>query len=148
MNEAREQIRGKQRRFRFEDARDSLLRRDAEEAGKLRSLPLPTRAASTPQLDSIANAPAPALHLGAAIEDAVRRTAPKPRKAEQTPAQKVAWADRILEAARLGAAVDADELKRAQLFAQSSAYRAEKVLSGFFGTAPAQPTTADRRQRA
>lgn len=148
MNEARAELRTKQRRFTFEDARDGILRRDAEEAGKLVSLPLPTRTGSTPQLDSIANAPQPELPSAASIEDAVRRTTPKAKKPELSAAQKVAWVDQILEADRVGAAVDPDELQRARLYAGSSAYRAEKVVAGFFGTAPTHSATTDRRHRA
>lgn len=131
MNEAREQVRSKKRRFRFEDARDSLLRDDAARAGRLVALPPPTRDGTTPQLESIANAPQPPLPDPARLDEALRRTARKPRN-EPTTAEKVAWADNILKAADQGAAVDPAELRRAQLFAGSSAYRAEKIVSGDF----------------
>ena len=156
MKAARDELRTKQRRFRFEDARDSLLREDAERAGKLVTLPPQTRAETTAQVASIAKAPpAPALPSEAAIQDAIRRTAPK-RAKELTTAEKVAWADRILTAASQGAAVDPDELKRAQLFAGSSAYRAEKLVDGYFacpgprsgGTGPRSPLNIARRQSA
>lgn len=149
MKEARAEIRTKQQRFRFEDVRDSLLRQDAERAGKLVTLPQPTRSETTPQLASIAAAPAPAAPDPAALEEAVRRTAPRSRK-EPTTAEKVAWADRILSASAQGAAVDADELQRARLFASSTAYKAEKLVDGFFGVAPLTPSslTLDRRHRA
>ncbi|MEA3017327.1 MAG: putative transposase [Sphingomonadales bacterium] len=148
MNAARAELRGKQARFRFEDARDGVLRRDAEEAGKLITLPPSTRSGSTPQLDSLARQPAPVLPSAARLEEAERRLAPRKSSREPTPKERVAWADRIIEADRLGAAVDADELKRARLFAQSTAYKAEKLISGHFGTAPAQTPMFNRRHSA
>ncbi|HEX8224484.1 MAG TPA: DDE-type integrase/transposase/recombinase [Allosphingosinicella sp.] len=145
MKTARAEVRRKQGAFRFEDARDALLRSDAEAAGRLVNLPPPATARTTPQMDSIARAPTPPVPTAAAIEDAVRRTAPRTKMPELTPAAKVAWADRIIQAAKAGAAVDPDELKRAELFAASTTYRAEKLISGHFGAAPL-PIHDHRRQ--
>jgi transposase InsO family protein len=145
MNQARAELRQKQRAFRFEDARDQLLRDDALAAGKLAILPGRTEARSTPQLDSIATAPAPAVPDQARLDDAMRRTAPR-RAAEPSTAEKVAWADRILRAELAGEDVDPAELARARLFASTTAYRAQKALMAPFQ--PSTPTHAARRHSA
>lgn len=147
MKAAKAEIRTKQRAFSFDDAVQSLLRREAENAGKLTTLPLPTVDRSTPQLDSIANAPQPDLPSAARVEEALARGPARPKKTQLTLAEKIEWADRLIEADRHGAAVDPEELQRARLFASSTAYRAEKVVSAAFGAAPAS-TANDRRQSA
>jgi putative transposase len=146
MAEQRADLRDKKRRFSFEEARDQLLRQDAERAGKLATLPPRTEVRSNAQLDSIAAAPAPVLPSAAAIEEAYARTAPRPRPAA-TVAERVAAADRIIAAADSGEQVDQDELKRARLFATSTAYKAEKMLSIAFGSPPA-PVQTTRRHSA
>jgi len=141
-------LREKMRRFRPEDARDALLRDDAVRAGQVALFPSPTHERTTRQLDSIARAPAPpALPSQATIDAAIQRTAPK-RRAEIPIADRVAWADRLLEAARLGAEVDLEELARARLFASSTAYKAEKLLTGPFGIATPAISTPRRRYSA
>lgn len=147
MKSARAELRARQRDFSFEAARDALLRHDAERAGKLVAIPPRTVERSTPAIDSIANAPAPALPSAAALEDAMRRTAPRQGKPELTPAQKVAWADRVIGQARAGGEADPAELKRAELYATSTEYRAEKLLTGDFA-APRLTRPTERRQRA
>lgn len=138
MSAARAEVREKQRRFKYEDMRDAVLRADAEAAGKLVSLPVPTVARSTPQLDSIAAAPTPIVPDASALDAAVARTAGR-RPAPTAPiADRVADADRILAAAARGEAVDPAALDRARLFATSSDYRAEKMLTGDFRR-PAAP---------
>lgn len=141
--DGRAEIRRKQREFRFEDARDQLLRDDAEAAGKLAILPGRTEARTTAALDSIASAPQPAVPDQARLDDAMRRTEPK-RPPEPSIAEKVAWADRILNAAENRVEVDADELARARRFAASTAYRAEKLITGPFGATPCHDATARR----
>jgi putative transposase len=147
MNEARAQLRAKQRAFSFEEVRDALLRSDAEKAGKLATLPLPTIDRSTPHLDSFAQAPAPALPTESSLEDAMIRTAPRRRSAEPSLAERIAAADRVIAAAQRGEAVDPDELQRAELFATSSTYRAEKMLTGDF-RAPTPRIDHQRRYSA
>lgn len=139
--EAKAEVRAKQRRFRFEDVVQERLRADAEAAGRLVSLPLPTTTRSTLQLDSIAAAPAPALPDPAALDAAIARTAPRRAAPATSIAERVAEADRILTAAGRGEAIDPAELKRARLFATSSDYRAEKMLTGDFRrpSTPYQP---------
>jgi transposase InsO family protein len=147
MKEHRAELRAKQRAFSFEDARDQLLRHEAEAAGKLRYLPTATTRSTTPQLDSIAQAPAPATPSAARLEEAARRSVPTPRPAELNVAERVAAADRVIDAADRGAPVDPDELRRARLFATTTAYRAEKIVGGHFGAS--NPVHHDvRRQSA
>jgi len=143
--QGRAEIRQKQRAFSFEDARDQLLRDDAEAAGKLAILPSRTEARSTPQLDSIAIAPAPAVPSQARLDDAMRRTAPR-RPVEPTIAEKVAATDLVLAALQAGEDVDPTELARAQLFASTTAYRAQKALMAPFQTPIITP--AARRHTA
>lgn len=116
MNKARAELRQKQSRFRFEDARDALLRRDAEAAGKLTVLPRPTAERSTPVLDSLAE-PTPL---------------PQPIDPNVV-ASRVARADRLLALAADGHDVPADELAWAEAFARGPAYAGFKAReeSGF-----------------
>ena len=148
MNAAREQLRAKQRSFRFEDARDQLLRQDAQRAGNVALFPAPTVDRTTPQLASISPPPAPPAPSEEQLADAMTRTA-RPKRQELSIADKVAAADRILAAAAAGAEVDADALARARLYVGSTEYRAEKMLTGPFPglQGRSQPTTV-RRQTA
>ncbi|MFV3496931.1 hypothetical protein ACNJE5_21385, partial [Mycobacterium tuberculosis] len=66
MAEQRAELRAKRRDFSFERARDDLLRRDAEAAGKLATLPVRAAAHVTPMLASIPDA-APDLPDDAAL---------------------------------------------------------------------------------
>lgn len=140
MNAAREELRGKQRRFSIEDAKASILRSDAMAAGQLTLFPQAAVVRSTPQLDSIAQAPAavPPVPSFDAVEAALAKTR-RPRSAEPTVAEKVAAADRILAAAGAGEPIDQAELNRAQNYARSSEYKAEKLIAVHFGTDASQP---------
>ncbi|WP_336958713.1 Mu transposase C-terminal domain-containing protein [Sphingobium aquiterrae] len=138
MANAKAELRDKQRKFSIDKARDALLREEAERAGKIAHLPMPTRAASTPTIESIRNAPQPQMPTQAQLDDAMVRSAPVPRT-ERTIEQKVAEADAVIAAATRGERVEADALRRARLYAQSSEYKAEKMIAGHFG-APAAPT--------
>lgn len=134
MKDARADLRRKQRAFRFEDARDAVLRDDAVRAAKVTALPQATRRRSTPAIDSIAIAPQPPVPSEAAVRDALRRSAPaKPANRAESPADRVARADRIIAAASHGASVDAHALEIARIYATSSEYRAEKLLAAHFG---------------
>ncbi len=144
---AKAELREKKRRFRFEEARDQLLRDDAERAGKLTYFPTPTVERSTPQLDSIAVRPEPPMPSQARIEEAVRKMEPRRAAPTLSIAEKVAAADRIIGAAERGVEVDPDELKRARLFATTTAYRAEKTIIAHFGGAQT-PAANDRRHSA
>ncbi|WP_052730183.1 DDE-type integrase/transposase/recombinase [Sphingomonas sp. SRS2] len=116
MKAARADIRQKQNNFRFEDARDALLRRDAESAGKLAILPRATVERSTPVLDSLAE-PTP---LPQPIDPDVVAT-------------RVARADHLISQADDGHEVPADQLAWAQAFASGPAYAGFKARqeSGF-----------------
>lgn len=138
LKEQRADLRAKQKAFRFEDAVDALLRRDAEAAGKLAVLPVATAAHTTHMLDSIADAPSeqPSAPAMAAAERA------KPRTRAPEPAERIAETDRVLADHAAGRPVDPDALRQARLYAQSSEYRADKLLRGDFGgRRSAAPTT-------
>ncbi|WP_426255409.1 transposase [Sphingomonas sp. DC2300-3] len=142
MAEQRAELRAKRRDFSFERARDDLLRRDAEAAGKLATLPVRAAAHVTPMLASIPDA-APDLPDDAALEATTRR-APA-RRAPVPVEDRIADTDRILAAHAAGQTVAPDALAAARLHAQSSEYRADKILRGPFqarrsaAPAPLQP---------
>jgi len=147
VGEQKAELKKKQGAFSIDKAREQMLRAEAEAAGKLTHLPMPSRPLTTPVMDSIANAPAPALPDQASLDEAMARTAPTPKAAAvKSPAEKMAEADAIIFAAERGEAVDPDALQRARLYATTSEYRAEKMVSGVFG-APV-PAPATRRQGA
>lgn len=124
MAEQRADLRKKQKGFRFEDARDALLRQDAEAAGKLVTLPVATQPHRTVMTESVADAPPvlPSATSLAAASDA------KPRTRAAAPPDRIAQTDRVLADHEAGRAVDPDELRRAKQHAQSSEYRADKML--------------------
>lgn len=144
MTAQRAELRAKQRAFDTDAAIQSLLRRDAEAAGKVIALPTPTERRTTNAIDSIANAPTPALPDPARIAQAVAGTAPK--AVPQTTRERVAWADKVINAAERGERHDADELSRARLYATTTEYRAHKMVAADFAPAPAQPAIHDRRK--
>lgn len=147
IKEQRSELKKKQGAFSIDKAREQMLRAEAEAAGKLAHLPMPSRPLTTPVMDSIANAPAPSLPDQSRLEEALARTAPAPAAASvKTAAEKMAEADAIIFAAQRGEAVDPEALRRAELYATTTEYRAEKMTVAHFG-APA-PAPADRRQGA
>jgi hypothetical protein len=141
MKAQRAELREKKRRYSIEDAAASLLRQDAERAGRLVTLPPRTIDRTTPQLASIAAAPS-APETQPTFDDAVIRLSAR-KERSIVPAEKVAAADRIIAAAEAGAEVDQAELARARLYAGTSEYRAEKLISASFGAQP-----HNRRQSA
>lgn len=130
MKQARAELRDRQRDFSIEKAKEQLLRRDAERAGKLAALPLPTTERATATMLSISVAPAPPTPAPERLADAVRRTAPGPRL--ESLADRIARTDALISAADRGEAVDPDELRRARLYATSTEYRAEKLTAAVF----------------
>lgn len=118
MNAARADLRAKQAKFRFEDARNALLRRDAEAAGKLTTLPRPTVERSTPVLESLAE-PIP---LPQPVDPALV-------------AERVARADRLIAEAEANHVVPADQLAWARAFVRGPAYATFKATeaAGFGG---------------
>jgi len=147
INEQRAELRKKKASFSIEKAVDAVLRDEAERAGKLTHFPRPTEARTTPAMDSITNAPAPA------VPDTAELTAliAKPTHSKwpiRTPADKMADADAIIAAASRGEAVDPAALDRAKLYATTAEYRAEKMMVVAFGTSAPAPIAADRRQGA
>jgi transposase InsO family protein len=130
MKQTRAELRARQSAFSFEDARDALLRRDAERAANVTALPLPTEARTTSVMRSITNAPAPQLPSPARLEEALRQAPGRARS--ESIADRVQRADAIIAAADRGEAVDPDELRKARLYATSTEYRAEKLTSAHF----------------
>lgn len=145
INEQRADLRRKKTAFSIDKAMDKVLRDEAERADKLIHFPMQTQARSTTALDSITHAPDPAVPdiTQMAERIAVPRT---PKPAPRTPAEKMAEADAVIAAAARGEAVDPADLRRAQLYATTAEYRAEKTMFLTFGN-PAAPT-AERRQGA
>lgn len=137
----RADLRGKMRSFKFEDARDSLLRRDAEAAGKLHVLPPRTTEHTTRMLGSIADV-APEMPSAAALEDAGRRlaaTKPAPQLAIKSFGERVAEADALIAADAAGNPVDPAALRSARIFTGSNEYIAHKILAGDFSARTRRP---------
>jgi len=131
MKTHRAELREKQRRFSFEDARNAVLRRDAEEAGKLVTLPVRTVEHQTPAIASIADAP-DVLPSASAIEAAEARYPRTVVSAPRTFEDRMAEADRTLADHAAGRPVEPDALSRAHVFTQSHEYRAHKLLTADF----------------
>ena len=131
MNAHRAELREKQRKFSFEDARDARLRRDAEEAGKLVTLPVRTTVHETVSIASIADAPAQ-LPSAAEIETAQARYPAPSASAPQSFQDRMAETDRIMADHAAGKPVDPAALSRARIFSGSYEYRAEKMLTADF----------------
>ncbi|MGE4321784.1 MAG: Mu transposase C-terminal domain-containing protein [Sphingobium sp.] len=142
----REDLRRKKSAFSIEKAKHAVLREEAERAGKIAHLPMPARQASTDAIDSIANAPAPAAPRQAQVDDALARTAARPQST-RSPAAKMAEADAIIAAAMRGEAIDPADLRRARTYAETSEYRAEKMVAAHFGTS-VQPAPIRQQGRA
>lgn len=145
VNDQRAELRQKKAAFSVEKAKDAVLRDEAERAGKLTHFPRPTEARTTPTMDSITNAPAPLVPDTSMLEELVAST-PTGRPAARSAAEKMAEADAIIAAAGRGETVDADALRRAQLYATTTEYRAEKMMVVAFGAPATAP--AERRQGA
>lgn len=137
---ARAEIRDKQRRFGFDQARDALLRSDAEAAGKLSYLPGITTPASTPAIDSIAaaerGAETPGTSAGPAAPSATPAKTATLLALPTTPLQKVREADAIIASAEAGEPVDETALARARRYQATSEYRAFSLA--FAGTLKAE----------
>lgn len=138
MRQARADLRSKSKGFTFEKARDRVLRDNAEAAGKLVHFAPQTQPHSTPTIASLTDAATTAAPVPTAAErPAAASIIPLPK----SPAQKVREADDIIARAAAGDLIDADELRRAQLYATTSEYRAQRMVADAFA-APAQSTSA------
>ncbi len=138
VSEQRADLKVRSKGFSFERARDGVLRRDAEAAGKLVHL-TPTAPHSTPTIDTLSSAatsgvPAPKRRHSAGLPADVV-TLPK------STAAKVRDADAIIAAADAGQPVDADELRRARLYTTTSEYRAQHMVAAHLPV-PANQTSA------
>jgi transposase InsO family protein len=133
----RAEMRGRMRRYSLERAAQDIMRADAEAAGKVTSLPMPTHRHSTPAIDSIASPPAPA--PARAPRPAIV-SQPSPL-AQLTTAEKVARADAVLGAAQRGEQVDEAALRAARAYAASTEYRVEKIMIAEFEPRPSRAST-------
>jgi len=124
MADQRAELRARQRQYTLDDAVQALLRRDAESAGKLVTLPVATTSHATTMTDSVAERPAEA--PSAVALSAVETLKPRTRAPE--PGERIASTDAVLADHAAGRPVDPDELRAARLFAQSPEYRADKML--------------------
>jgi len=144
MAHAKAELRQKQRTYSLERTVGEMLRREAEDAGKLVHLPPPTVQQISPTMASINDA-APSVPVSQSrLDEVMRQTESAPAKPRSIP-QKVAEADAVLAASQRGEDVDADTLRRAQLYAGSSEYRAHKMT---FLDLQRQPGAQGRRQGA
>jgi transposase InsO family protein len=138
LREQRADLKGRAKDFNFERARDAILRRDAEAAGKLVQLPMPTQTHSTPAIDTLSEA------AGSAAPQPTRRERPAAATIvtmPKSPAVKMREADAIIARADAGEAVDADALRRARLYASTSEYRAQRAVAEHLA-APTSKTSA------
>lgn len=149
MKAAKADFRKKSSRFKYEDARDQLLRRDAEAAGKLTALPVPTRDRATPLLErreseTAVGPSAASIEAADRIVEAARR-APAPK----TLAERIADTDRVLADHAAGIAVTPEALAAARIFASSSDYRAAKIVQANFAprSVPADTPLATMEKR-
>lgn len=137
MKSARADLKARSRHFDFDRARDALLRRDAEAAGKLVHLPPPVTAHSTPTIDSLGArsdhiADAGNLMGGAPTSEPVTaQIIPLAR----TPEQKVREADAIIARFDAGEDVPAEIIRRARFYQTTSEYRSEKTVADYFAAA-------------
>lgn len=144
VNDFKADLRKKQRQYSPERARDELLRREAEAAGKLVHLPPPTVQTVTPTMASITATPAPTQVNQDRLDEVMRKTAPSsPGRSVE---QKVADADATLAAFARGEQVDADAVRRAQIYAGTSEYRAHKTT--FVDFRAPTPNAPNRAQGA
>lgn len=135
MTASKAELRAKQRVFSIEHATNYLLRQEAEAAGKLAHLPPPTVKHVTPSMASITATPAsPVDH--ARLDEVMRRTEPV-ATGGRTVDQKVAEADAVIAAAARGEPVEPDAMRRAELYAGTSEYRAHKMVFADFQRGPA-----------
>lgn len=138
LREQRADLKDRAKDFNFERARDAILRRDAEAAGKLVQLPMPTQTHSTPAIDTLSEA------AGSASPQPARRERPAAATIvtmPKSPAVKMREADEIIARADAGETVDADALRRARLYASTSEYRAQRAVAEHLA-APTSKTSA------
>lgn len=129
LKEQRAAINAAARKIDIAALRDASLRQKAEDEGKLVYLQPATVTASTPAIDSLAEAFAgtastPAQPTGEPKSGVVVAMPARPKPAEQ----KMREADDIIARAEAGEPVDAEQLRRAQLYRTTSEYRAQAAL--------------------
>lgn len=128
LKDARADIRAKQRRFNPVAMVASLLREDAESAAKVSYLPIAGQQRSTVTLDSLTEATTSHLLPSASAPAPAEPKSDVVVPLRRSPEQKMRDADAIIARAEAGETVDADELRRAQLYRTTSEYRAQAAL--------------------
>lgn len=134
----RRELADARRRFSPEKARDRILRDEAERAGKLVSMPRPSREHDTPAIRSMRTEAIQPPVISDRDRERIARVQARPKPeagsfAAMSSAEKIEWTDRIIAASQRGEAVDPADLRQAQNFTISSDYRAQKMIAGHFG---------------
>lgn len=117
MKEARADMRARSRLFSIEKARTDIIRRDAEAAGKVSTLPVSTQARETPMLDGF-NAPA---------------TPMQPVRPTDDISARVARAQALIADHAAGHEVDPQRLEWAQAFVSGPAFKTFKATQALAG---------------
>ncbi|WJY18691.1 transposase [Alteriqipengyuania flavescens] len=130
MKAARAGLSSKMRRYRIEDARDAILRADAERAGKLVAFPSRTVAEPSDTVRSIRAAADAAPPKPTALRQGHSAGAPEPTEADLD--ARVREADQLLAAADRGETVDEARLRWARSFVTRSTYLTRKFPDADF----------------
>ena len=148
MASAKADLRQKMRRYSIEDARDAVLKSDAEKAGKLTVLPIGGRDAPSETVRSIRERPEPQRPTTEQM-DAIFRPEPKRAPTPNTrPFEElVAEADGLIAAAIKGEDVDDKRLRWAKLFIETPKYTTHKVMRSAFPRDDAAAPPSTRAQK-
>lgn len=128
---ARAEWRAKKRALGVDAVVDGLLRQEAEAAGKIVALPIRTVPPSSPMIDSVESATAPAPQASIIAMPFPIAAPPATPTEPTTPEQRVRDTDAVLAAAAAGEDVDPAALARARRYAATSDYRAWKALAEY-----------------
>ncbi len=129
----KKELAAKKRAFGFDEARASLLRRDAQAAGKITYFQPKPPAESSPETgpDSGPDAAQTSADVHQLKPPGVAPTA-RPAAAPPSAAAQVVRADRLIAADKAGIATDPQELKWARAYARSASYSTEKEMAAAF----------------
>ena len=151
MSAERAGLREKQRRFGLDEAVRDVLRHEAEQSGKLVQLPRAADRYETDVTRSIEKTPVaakPLPDMNALQAEARRKTSPHSAGRAPSAAERVRETDRVLAAHARGETVDDAALRRARLYADGSAYRAEKMVEAHFQRSPSSQPQQRKENRA
>lgn len=146
LDEAKAEIKRKQKRYPMDRAVTEMLREEAALAGKVAFFPIPTVEHVTPAMASMAVPPA--FVVDQPPNDTARREN-KPDAPARTLSveERVARADAIILAHRQGEAVDPAKLEAAQVYATEAEYLAHKTVFGHFNQAEPFNPIANQTRR-